>query len=153
MKQMNIQQYWKDLNPLDQYMKTTQAANDDSFIHYREWLHETDFVTPTSRTAALRPILKYLKMATYMEKRIFEFVTGLGGFEDKAVKREDIWFLFMRPSGASEAEEIIEPVEVAVVGMCKHIDKHYTYTARVAVDDYPEEEDVSDGEGEDDNDE
>ena len=58
----------------------------------------------------------------------------------------------MRPSGASVAEEIIELVEVAVVGTCKHIvDKHNTYTARVAVDDYPEEEDVSDRE--DDNDE
>ena len=54
----------------------------------------------------------------------------------------------MRPSGASVAEEIIEPVEVAVVGTCKHIDTHYTYTARVAVDDYPEEDD-----GVDDNDE
>ena len=33
----------------------------------------------------------------------------------------------MRPSGASVAEEIIELVEVAVVGTCKHIvDKHNT---------------------------
>ena len=146
MEQMKKQQYWKVLHPIDQYMATQQAA-DDSFIHFREWLHPKDFVPPTSRTAALKPILKYLRIATIMEKRIFDFVTELGGFKDKAVKRTDIWFLFMRPSGASMAEEIIKPVKVAVVGTCKHIDKHYTYTSRVAVDD------VSDGDSEEEDDE
>ena len=53
----------------------------------------------------------------------------MGGFDDKSVEENDIYFLFIRPVNEVLDEERIEPVEEAVVNMCKSVDVHYTYTA------------------------
>ena len=52
-----------------------------------------------------------------------------GGFDDKSVEANDLYFLFMNPPNEVLEEETIEPVEEALVNMCKEVDVHYTYTA------------------------
>ena len=49
----------------------------------------------------------------------------------------------MRPIGEAVVDEVVELAEVAVVGACTHVDKHYTYTAKIAEDDYSDDD--SDG--------
>ena len=53
----------------------------------------------------------------------------LGGFDDKAVEKADILFLFIRPDDESLEGEVIELVEEALVKTCNRVDAHHTYTA------------------------
>ena len=51
-----------------------------------------------------------------------------GGFNDKAVEANTIYFCFVRPvSRAFEEEEDGEPVEEAVVKTCDTISAHYNF--------------------------
>ena len=55
-------------------------------------------------------------------------MVAFGGFDDKAVEANDIYFGFLRPvSRAFGDEEDREPVEEAVVKTCNTISAHYNF--------------------------
>ena len=77
------------------------------------------------------PINKYIKVAKKLALEILGYIkfNDEGGFDDKAVEANDLYFLFMHPWNEVLEEETIEPVEETLVNMCKEVDVHYTYTA------------------------
>ena len=85
----------------------------------------------TSYNKAKVPINKYIKVAKKLALEILGYIrfNDEGGFDDKAVEANDLYFLFMHSSNEVLEEETIEPVEEALVNMCKEVDVHYTYTA------------------------
>ena len=61
------------------------------------------------------------------------------------LRRLILIFLFIRPVNSVLDKEAIEPVEEALVNTCKHVDSHYTYTAKRGEEDHSDDESGSIG--------
>ena len=128
VSQMMVQKFWKELNTADKFMDTFKVAR-QSFIHLEKVCGTKELEGITSYNKAKTPIHKYIKAAKTITDKVFKYVKeGMGGFDDKSVEKTDILFLFITPVDSVLDEERIEPVEEALVNMCKKVDIHYTYT-------------------------
>ena len=129
--QMTKQQYWKDMNASAGYQETYGVAKKSFFWIDKGVCTPKELENITSYNKAKVPINKYIKVAKKLALEILGYIkfNDEGGFDDKAVKANDLYFLFMHPSNEVLEEETIEPVEEALVNMCKEVDVHYTYTA------------------------
>ena len=49
---------------------------------------------------------------------------------DKSVKKDDIMFLFVRHVESAFSGDVVQPAEIALVGMCREVDSHYAYVIK-----------------------
>ena len=82
----------------------------------------------TSRTRARVFIAAYLSQVKEITKRIYSFIrfNDKGEFVDKSVKKDDIMFLFVRHVDSAFSGDVVQPAEIALVGVCRAVDPHYT---------------------------
>ena len=125
------QQYWKDMNTSVQYQATYDVAKKSFFWLDKGVCAPKELKKITSYNKAEVPINKYIKVAKKLALEILGYIkfNDEGGFDDKSVEANNLYFLFMHPPDEVLEEETIEPVEEALVNMCKEVDVHYTYTA------------------------
>ena len=105
----------------------------------------TEFDRITSYNKAV-PVHKYIIFLGKLTAKLFECVKDMSGSDSNPVERNGILFLFIRPVDDAFDEEAIEQVEEALDNMCKHVDRHYTYTAQnTKEDDFDDDSDRGGG--------
>ena len=123
--QMMIQKFWHDVNPLTEFKETWDIAR-NSFPYLDAMMTTKEEISITSYNKAKEHICKYIKISQLMCDKILGYV---GKFDHKSVQKNDLLFLFIRPDNRAFGEEVIEPVEHAVItNTCRYVDAHYTYT-------------------------
>ena len=99
-----------------------------SFIHVGGLFDPAAYSEITSFNR-VKPFVKgYLNFTQTCADKIFNYVKELGGFVDKSVQKRDLLFLFIRPvEDAFGEEDIVAPVESAIVESCANVSAHFPY--------------------------
>ena len=104
--------------------------------------------TITSKTKAKEFISEYLAIVKTLSSRIYSFIKSgdNGGFDNKAVQKNDIRFLFVRYVEAAWGADVIEPAINAAFNTSMVVDPHFKLALLEPVEDEEDEDEINDEE-------